>query len=283
MSAPPQILHRRDREALTRFIRMILASLLVHGLLIVSANLVSRRSSAASFRENSITVTFRERPKAAAGAVAPPAAPAPSAAIPALPAPARPATPSPARPAKAEKVASSGSGKAPAKSVEKILPKDATKSEVKTGGKASSKTGPGRGTQVTRAEQAAMDSALEKIRRGVAQSESGAAQAVWDAAMAAAEASLQVQDYRRQAGQKLSDAWTPPVGVPALSVRVLVRVRPDGTLAGYEIIQRSGEAGLDASVERIFAKVKKLDLISWTISGATLTLGFEFQAEAGGQ
>ena len=102
----------------------------------------------------------------------------------------------------------------------------------------------------------------------------------WDAAMAAAEASLEVQDYRGQAGQKLSDAWTPPVGVPPLSVRVLVRVRQDGTVASYEVIQRSGHAGLDASVERIFAKVKKLDPIPWTISGETTTLGYEFQAGA---
>jgi len=277
MSTPPLVLHRRDREGLTRFLRMIAASLLVHGLLVASANLVSRRSSASSFRENSVTVTFRERSKANAGAVAlpaPPTAPVQSAAI--------PSPPAPARPAKAEKNASSGSEKASAKSGEKILPKDATKSEVKTGGQASSKTGPGQGMQVTRAEQAAMDSALENIRRGVAKSETGAEQAEWDAAMAAAETSLQVQDYRRQVGQKLSDAWTPPVGAPLLSVRVLVRVQPDGTIASYEIIQRSGHAGLDASVERIFAKVKKLDPIPWAISGETATLGYEFQAGEGG-
>jgi len=277
MSTPPLVLHRRDREGLTRFLRMIMASLLVHGLLVASANLVSRRSSASSFRENSMTVTFRERSKANAGAVAlpaPPTEPARSAAI--------PSPPAPARPAKAEKNASSSSGKASAKSGEKILPRDATKSEVKTGGKVSSKTGSGPGAQITRAEQAAMDAALEKIRRGVAKSETGAERAEWDAAMAAAETSLQVQDYRRQVGQKLSDAWTPPVGAPLLSVRVLVRVKPDGTIASYEIIQRSGHAGLDASVERIFAKVKKLDPIPWAISGETATLGYEFQAGEGG-
>ena len=279
MNAPPQVLHRRDREALLRFLRMILASLLLHGLLVASAGLVSRRSAASAFRENSILVTFREPPKSSAAA---PALPAPSAAIPsppapAPPAPAPPASAPPAPPAPAEKKVLSSSEKASPPGGEKILPRDATKAEVKTGGKASSNTG-----LVTHAEQAAMDAALNQIRQSVAAGERGAEQAEWDAAMAAAEASLQVQNYRLQAGQQLSDAWVPPVGAPQLSVRVLVRVKADGSIASHEVIQGSGHAGLDASVERIFAKVKKLDPIPWAVAGETATLGYEFQAGAGG-
>jgi TonB family protein len=266
MNAPPQVLHRRDREALLRFLRMILASLLLHGLLAASAGLVSRRSAASGFRENSILVTFREPPKSSAAAAA---LPAPSAAI--------PSPPAPAPPAPAEKKVLSSSEKASPPGGEKILPRDATKAEVKTGGKASGNTG-----LVTHAEQAAMDAALNQIRQSVAAGERGAEQAEWDAAMAAAEASLQVQNYRRQAGQQLSDAWVPPVGAPQLSVRVLVRVKADGSIASHEIIRRSGHAGLDASVERIFSKVKKLDPIPWAVAGETATLGYEFQAGAGG-
>jgi TonB family protein len=266
MSGYPLITHRRDRDASIRFLRMATVSLLIHGLVIFSATLYSRRSSAHSFRESSILVTFHESPKTMPGP--------PAAAVERVPSPAVPAKPAPAQAVSTPKTAP----QAPAKSSEKVIPKDPTKSEIKTGGK----SGAEKPVPLTKAEQASMDAALLALRRQVAGSEQGAEAAEWNAAMAAIGSSLQSRAYHQQAGQVLADAWTPPIGVAGnLSVRVLVKLRGDGTILGWTLIQSSGDAALDASVERLFQKVTKLDPIPWANPGETLDLPIEFRPGSG--
>ena len=258
MSGYPLITHRRDRDASIRFLRMATVSLLIHGLVIFSATLTSRRSSAHSFRESSILVTFHEAPKTPPGP--------PAAAVERVPAPAQAVSTPKTAP------------QAPAKSSEKVIPKDPTKSEIKTGGK----SGTEKPVQLTKAEQASMDAALDALRRQVAGSEQGAEAAEWNAAMAEIGGSLQSRAYHQQAGQVLADAWTPPIGVAGnLSVRVLVKLRGDGTILGWTLIQSSGDAALDASVERLFQKVTKLDPIPWANPGETLDLPIEFRPGSG--
>jgi len=262
MSGYPLITHHRDRDASIRFLRMATVSLLIHGLVIFSATLASRRSSAHSFRESSILVTFHESPKTMPG----PPTPAPAAGAKPMPAPVGERVPSPAH------------SPSPAKSNEKVIPKDPTKSEIKTGGK----SGTEKPVQLTKAEHASMDAALDALRRRVAGSEQGAEAAEWNAAMAEIGGSLQSRAYHQQAGQVLADAWTPPIGVAGnLSVRVLVKLRGDGTILGWTLIQSSGDAALDASVERLFQKVTKLDPIPWANPGETLDLPIEFRPGSG--
>ncbi|OGP61514.1 MAG: hypothetical protein A2V67_20130 [Deltaproteobacteria bacterium RBG_13_61_14] len=259
MSGYPLITHHRDRDASIRFLRMATVSLLIHGLVIFSATLASRRSSAHSFRESSILVTFREAPKTPPGP--------PAAAVERVP-----------PPVVGERVPSPAHSPSPAKSNKKVIPKDPTKSEIKTGGK----SGTEKPVQLTKAEHASMDAALDALRRRVAGSEQGAEAAEWNAAMAEIGGSLQSRAYHQQAGQVLADAWTPPIGVAGnLSVRVLVKLRGDGTILGWTLIQSSGDAALDASVERLFQKVTKLDPIPWANPGETLDLPIEFRPGSG--
>ena len=261
MSGYPLITHRRDRDASIRFLRMATVSLLIHGLVIFSATLYSRRSSAHSFRESSILVTFHESPQTLPGP--------PAGAVDQVPPPggARVTSPAPSQ------------SKAPAKSSEKVIPQDPTKAEIKTGGK----SGSGKPVPLTKAEQTSMDAALDALRRQVAGSEQGAEQAEWNAALAEISSSLQSRAYHQQAGRVLAEAWTPPIGVAGnLSVRVLVKLKGDGIILGYTLIQRSGDAALDASVERLFQKVAKLDPIPWADPGETLDLPIEFRPGSGG-
>lgn len=254
--------HRRDREARLRFMRMAAFSLLVHALILGAIALTSRTGKAHSFRESAILVTFREAPRPRAGAPVPPAATIPPAeAKPVQVEVSVPAPPVPVKPAAAKP--------------EKVIPKNPTRSEVKTGG-------PGEGPRLTKSEQAAMESALENLRRQVQGSEQGAREAEWNAAWAEISGSVQSRVYHQQAGQALAAAWTPPIGVaPDLLVRVLVKLEADGTIRGWSLIQRSGDAALDASVERLFQKVTKLDPVPWAGAGELINLPIEFRPGAG--
>ena len=265
MNAAALVLHKRDRENRLRFARMISVSLLVHGQVIAVALLGSCRSTAFSYRESSLLVTFREAPLGPKAV-----APAPTSATSAQPV----SAPAPAQPA-----AKAAPEKAAPKKVEKVIPAEPTKAGVSKGGQA--KTPVPAPIKVSSAERQSMDAALAALRVKVASSQAGAEQAEWNAAMADVESSLEARGYHELMLALLYDAWNPPYGDPRAAIPLYVFVEQDGTIADYEIVQPSGHAGLDASVERLFLKVKKLDPVPWDLGGKNLRLPYLLKIGAG--